>query len=172
MHHQTGSADGVSARPGQGAEGGLRAGISSRDRKPGKIPADAVPVWKPGMINQFRQDDIYVEMTFIRTLEVHGWDVSLERAGIDFANSGYPLWHANRAGRDNLRRGIAPPDSGHPEFNIDAKINGAYIVIGLLAQRHGHLDQRRQTCARRGTFTHPWDLHRASVSTSQQKHNP
>jgi len=100
------------------------------------IPADAVPVWKPGMINQFRQDDIYVEMTFIRTLEVHGWDVSLEQAGIDFANSGYPLWHANRAGRDNLRRGIAPPDSGHPEFNhhaddIDYQIEADYS--GLIA---------------------------------------
>ena len=37
-----------------------------------------------------------------------------------FANSGYRLWHANRAGRDNLRKGIAPPDSGHPRFNAHA----------------------------------------------------
>ena len=76
------------------------------------IPLDKIPQWRPEMINQFHQDDIYVEMTFLRTLEVHGWDVSIRQAGIDFANSGYPLWHANRAGRDNLRSGIAPPDSG------------------------------------------------------------
>ncbi len=81
---------------------------------------DEMPAWKPAMVNQFQQDDLYVEMTFLRTLEVHGFDVSIRQAGIDFANSGYPLWHANRAGRDNLRAGIAPPDSGHPRFNAHA----------------------------------------------------
>jgi hypothetical protein len=100
------------------------------------IPADKIPQWRPEMINQFNQDDIYVEMTFLRTLEVHGWDVSVRQAGIDFANSGYPLWHANRAGRDNLRAGIAPPDSGHPQFNkhaddIDYQIEADYS--GLIA---------------------------------------
>ena len=84
------------------------------------IPADKMPKWKPEMINQFHQDDIYVEMTFLRTLEKYGLDVSIRRAGIDFANSRYPLWHANRAGRTNLRNGIAPPDSGHPRFNKHA----------------------------------------------------
>jgi hypothetical protein len=81
---------------------------------------DEVPPWKPEMVNQFNQDDIYVEMTFLRTLEQYGWDVSIRQAGIDFANSRYRLWHANRAGRDNLRSGIAPPDSGHPQFNKHA----------------------------------------------------
>ncbi len=100
------------------------------------IPLDKMPKWKPEMINQFNQDDIYVEMTFLRTLEVHGWDVSIRQAGIDFANSGYRLWHANRAGRDNLRSGIAPPDSGHPKFNhhaddIDYQIEADYA--GLIA---------------------------------------
>ena len=84
------------------------------------IPEDKVPKWDPKMINQFRQDDIYVEMTFLRSMEEHGLDVSIRQAGIDFANSGYRLWHANRAGRDNLRKGIAPPDSGHPKFNSHA----------------------------------------------------
>jgi len=84
------------------------------------IPEDKVPQWQPQLVNQFRQDDIYVEMTFLRTLELHGFNVSIRQAGIDFANSGYPLWHANKAGRDNLRAGIAPPDSGHPKFNEHA----------------------------------------------------
>lgn len=84
------------------------------------IPANEVPTWKPEMINQFHQDDIYVEMTFLRTLELYGLDVSIRQAGIDFANSEYPLWHANLHGRENLRSGIAPPDSGHPEFNSHA----------------------------------------------------
>ena len=55
------------------------------------IPADKMPSWKPEMINQFEQDDIYVEMTFLQSLEVHGLDVSIRQAGIDFANSGYDL---------------------------------------------------------------------------------
>jgi hypothetical protein len=100
------------------------------------IPEDKMPKWKPNSINQFHQDDIYVEMTFLRTLELYGMDVSIRQAGIDFANSGYPLWHANNEGRTLLRRGIAPPDSGHPEFNrhaddIDYQIEADYA--GLIA---------------------------------------
>jgi len=100
------------------------------------IPEDKMPKWRPEMINQFHQDDIYVEMTFLHTLEQYGFDCSIRQAGIDFANSGYPLWHANNAGRTNLRAGIAPPDSGHPEFNkhaddIDYQIEADYA--GLIA---------------------------------------
>lgn len=100
------------------------------------IPEDQMPVWEPGMINQYGQDDLYVEMTFLRTLELHGLGVSIRQAGIDWANSGYRLWHANKHGRDNLRRGIAPPDSGHPRFNkhaddIDYQIEADFS--GLIA---------------------------------------
>ncbi|MHC4882860.1 MAG: ADP-ribosylglycohydrolase family protein [Planctomycetota bacterium] len=100
------------------------------------IPENEVPRWKPETINQFNQDDIYVEMTFLRTLELYGFDVSYEQAGIDFANSGYQLWHANKFGRENLRKGIAPPDSGHPKFtkhsdDIDYQIEADYA--GLIA---------------------------------------
>jgi len=63
-------------------------------------------------------------------------DVSIRQAGIDFANSRYPLWHANNAGRTLLRSGIAPPDSGHPQFNnhaddIDYQIEADFA--GLIA---------------------------------------
>ncbi|MEE9370067.1 MAG: ADP-ribosylglycohydrolase family protein [Sedimentisphaerales bacterium] len=100
------------------------------------IPEDRMPKWYPQLVNQFNQDDIYVEMTFLRTLEQYGLDCSIRQAGIDFANSRYPLWHANNAGRNNLRSGIAPPDSGHPKFNphaddIDYQIEADYS--GLIA---------------------------------------
>jgi len=100
------------------------------------IPEDKMPTWTPGMINQFGQDDLYVEMTFLRTLELHGLDAPIRQAGIDFANSGYKLWHANAHGRSNLRKGIAPPDSGHPKFNphaddIDYQIEADFA--GLIA---------------------------------------
>ena len=82
------------------------------------IPESDVPQWKPEMINNaFGQDDLYVEMTFLRSLEQYGLEVPIRQAGIDFANSEYQLWCANNAGRTNLRRGIAPPDSSHPKFN-------------------------------------------------------
>lgn len=82
------------------------------------IPMAEMPHWSPEMINQaFEQDDLYVEMTFLRTLEKYGLDASIRQAGIDFANSEYKLWCANDAGRKNLRRGIAPPASSHPRYN-------------------------------------------------------
>jgi hypothetical protein len=104
------------------------------------IPAESMPEWNPEMVNQFVQDDIYVEMTFLRTLEVHGLDASIRQAGIDFANSRYGLAHANRAARINLRNGIAPPDSSHPRFtrhgdDIDYQIEADFsglICPGLL----------------------------------------
>jgi len=100
------------------------------------IPKDSVPAWEPEMINQHYQDDIYVEMTFLKTLEEYGFDVSIRQAGIDFANSQYMLWHANKNGRYNLRSGIAPPYSGHPKYNshaddIDYQIEADYS--GLIA---------------------------------------
>jgi len=101
------------------------------------MPATAMPAWTPGMINEaFGQDDLYVEMTFLRSMQEYGLDVSIRQAGIDFANSGYPLWCANDAGRKNLRRGIAPPDSSHPQFNacpndIDYQIEADFS--GLIA---------------------------------------
>ncbi len=101
------------------------------------IPAEAVPKWTPDMVNNaFGQDDLYVEMTFLRSLEQYGLDVPIRQAGIDFANSEYQLWCANEAGRKNLRRGIAPPDSSHPRFNsrandIDYQIEADFA--GLIA---------------------------------------
>jgi hypothetical protein len=75
-------------------------------------------------------------MTFLRSLEQYGLGVDIRQAGIDFANSQYMLWAANNAGRTNLREGIAPPDSSHPQFNkcpndIDYQIEADYS--GLIA---------------------------------------
>ena len=101
------------------------------------IPESDMPKWQPRLINDaFEQDDLYVEMTFLRTMEQHGLDCSIRQAGIDFANSRYWLACANFAGRENLRKGIAPPDSGHPQFNkcpndIDYQIESDYS--GLIA---------------------------------------
>ena len=87
------------------------------------------------MINEgFDQDDLYVEMTFLETLHRKGLDVDIREAGIDFANTRYRLWCANNAGRTNLRKGIAPPDSSHPAFSrcptdIDYQIEADYAGL-------------------------------------------
>jgi len=98
------------------------------------IPENQMPPWQPDWVNQHGNDDCYVEMTFLKTLADHGLDVGIRQAGIDFANSGYALFHANLAGRDNLRKGVAPPDSGHPKFtehadDIDYQIESDFAGI-------------------------------------------
>ena len=98
------------------------------------IPPSEVPEFDSKVVNAFGQDDIYVEMTFIRTLEQYGIDCSLKQAGIDFANSEYMLWGANEMARENLRYGIAPPESSHPEYHkgtdwIDYQIEADFSGI-------------------------------------------
>ena len=76
---------------------------------PEKMP----PKWTPETINEtFAQDDLYVEMTFLDTIDRRGIGVSSRLAGIDFANSTCRLWCANMKGRNNLRHGIAPRRRG------------------------------------------------------------
>ena len=85
------------------------------------VPDEKIRPWSPEMVNEaFHQDDLYVEMTFLATLERYGLGVDIRRAGIEFANSRYRLWHANAEGRNALRAGIAPPDSSHPSVNVCA----------------------------------------------------
>jgi len=84
------------------------------------VPADKIPEFDGNLVNAFSQDDIYVEMTFLKTMEQYGIDCSIRQAGLDFANSEYMLWGANECARENLRYGIAPPESSHPEYSNGA----------------------------------------------------
>ncbi len=108
------------------------------------IPEDKAPKWAGDLLHvrgdgkvavgAYENDDLYVEMVFLKTLEDYGIDASIRQAGINFANTKFPLWAANSAGRNNLRAGIAPPDSSHPKFNtcpndIDYQIEADYAGI-------------------------------------------
>ncbi len=116
---------------------GVSWGAPTEGRYQKIMPADKMPPFSEDLVNDaFDQDDLYVEMTFLRTMEEYGFDVPIRQAGIDFANSGYSLWVANAMGRLNLRNGIAPPDSSHPKFHncagaIDYQIEADYA--GLIA---------------------------------------
>ncbi len=90
-------------------------------RSNGKPITDDLQPWSPERIaGAIGQDDCYVEMTFLKALETHGLDITYAEAGAAFADTQYPLWHANLYGRENCRRGILPPLSGHPDFNRHA----------------------------------------------------
>lgn len=117
---------------------GVAYGWPTEFKKSGELfDLDALPVWKPELVNEtFNQDDLYVEMTFINTLDKRGIDVDVREAGIDFANSRYRLWCANANARDNLRRGIAAPSSSHPknhpspddiDYQIEADFSGILV---------------------------------------------
>ena len=110
--------------------------------------------WRPERIrNALRQDDLYVELTFLKSLETYGLLVSPAQVGADLAATRFPLWHGGGQARRNLRRGIPPPESGHPRHNphaddIDFQIHSdlfGLISPGLpaaaweMGDRFGHI---------------------------------
>lgn len=85
------------------------------------IPDNEVPQWQPNQINgAFWQDDLYVEMPFIKAMLLFGVNCTWTDMGNEFVKTNYQLWHANMGGRDNLQKGIPAPESGHYRNNIHA----------------------------------------------------
>jgi len=89
--------------------------------------------WDPASIkNSIGEDDLYVQLTFMMTMDEHGIGAPAENFAQDFADAGYMLFHANRKGRKNVWDGVMPPMSGHPKYNlhaddIDFQIEADYI---------------------------------------------
>jgi hypothetical protein len=134
---------------------GVAWGMTTEFAYQGEImPEEEVPEWEPDMVNiGFVQDDVYVEIPFLITLREHGVDCDWSHFGDAFADTSFALWHANRAGRENLQAGIPVPDSGHYLNNphcddIDWQIESDFagiIAPGLpsvaaeIAWRGGHV---------------------------------
>jgi hypothetical protein len=118
------------------------------------IPDDQIPRWFPAQVNSaYIQDDVYVEIPFLDAMRANGPAVSWTVLGDRFRDTYFPLWHANKAARDNLRAGVPAPDSGHYSRNehcddldwqIEADFIGA-LAPGLvnpaidMAWRAGHV---------------------------------
>ncbi len=89
--------------------------------------------WDPEVIKaSIGEDDLYVQLTFMMTMDKYGIDAPAEKFAEDFANAGYALFHANRKSRKNFWDGIMPPMSGHPKYSlhaddIDFQIEADYI---------------------------------------------
>ncbi len=101
-----------------------------------RIFEEEIKPWKPArIVESLGQDDLYVEMSFLEAIEEYGLDITNEQAGAAFADTEFPLWHANNEGRENVRKGIMPPDSGDVKNNphcddIDFQIEAD--LFGLL----------------------------------------
>jgi len=91
--------------------------------------------WVPSDVNfSITEDDIYVQLTFMMTMDKYGIDAPAKKFQELFAKSGYKLWHANVQARKNYYDSIFPPQSGNPEFNshaddIDFQIEADYIGL-------------------------------------------
>jgi len=99
------------------------------------------------------QDDIYVQLTFLMTMDQFGIDAPAKKFQELFAKAGYQLWHANVQARKNYYDSIFPPQSGHPDYNlhaddIDFQIEADYIgfmcpgmpqTANKIADKIGHI---------------------------------
>jgi len=99
------------------------------------------------------QDDLYVQLTFLETMDEFGIDAPAKKFQELFAKAGYQLWHANVQARKNYYDSIFPPQSGHPDYNlhaddIDFQIEADYIgfmcpgmpqTASKIADKIGHI---------------------------------
>ena len=65
-------------------------------------------------------DDIYINLLFLYCLRRYGIDVDPVTVAKEWDKKIRQVWHANEAGLANIRKGILPPDSGHPRNNLHA----------------------------------------------------
>jgi hypothetical protein len=111
---------------------GVTYGGPTEFRAQGRTYEDTIR-WTPADISQsLWQDDIYVQLTFLMTMDQYGLEAPAKKYQEMFARAGYPLWHANVQARKNYFDSIFPPASGSPEYNfhaddIDFQIEADYI---------------------------------------------
>lgn len=99
---------------------GVTYGAPTEFRGLGRTFEDSIK-WVPADVKgSIWQDDLYVQLTFLMTMDRYGIDAPAKKFQELFAKAGYPLWHANVQGRKNYFDSIFPPKSGSPEFNIHA----------------------------------------------------
>ena len=132
---------------------GVTYGAPTEFRAQGKIYSDSIK-WKPSDIKgSMWQDDIYVQLTFLMSMDKYGMDAPAKKFQEMFAKAGYPLWHANMQARKNYYDSIFVPASGSPEYNIhaddiDFQIEADYIgfmcpgmpnTASAIADKIGHI---------------------------------
>lgn len=132
---------------------GVTYGGPTEFRAQGRTYDDSIK-WTPSDIKgSIWQDDLYVQLTFLMSMDRYGVDAPAKKYQEMFARAGYHLWHANMQARKNYFDSIFPPYSGMPEYNlhaddIDFQIEADYIGFmcpGMpqtalkLADKTGHI---------------------------------
>src|SRR3972149_5429186 len=96
---------------------GVTYGAPTEFRARGITYEDSIK-WKPADIRgSMWQDDIYVQLTFLMSMDKYGMDAPSKKYQEMFAKAGYGLWHANMQARKNYYDSIFAPLSGTPEYN-------------------------------------------------------
>ena len=91
---------------------GVTYGAPTEFRAQSRIYEDSIK-WKPSDIKgSMWQDDIYVQLTFLMSMDKYGIDAPAKKYQEMFAKAGYPLWHANMQARKNYYDSIFAPASG------------------------------------------------------------
>lgn len=65
-------------------------------------------------------DDIYINLLFLYCLRRYGIDVTPVTVAHEWDAKIRQVWHANDAGLANIRKGVLPPLSGNPRYNLHA----------------------------------------------------
>jgi hypothetical protein len=65
-------------------------------------------------------DDIYINLLFLYCLRRYGINVDPVTVAHEWSTKIKRVWHANNAGLENIRKGILPPLSGNPKYNLHA----------------------------------------------------
>jgi len=132
---------------------GVTYGAPTEFKAQGKTFEDSIE-WTPADVKgSIWQDDIYVQLTFLMTMDRYGIDAPAKKFQELFAKAGYMLWHANVQARKNYYDSIFPPQSGHPDYNlhaddIDFQIEADYIgfmcpgmpaTANQIADKIGHI---------------------------------
>lgn len=132
---------------------GVTYGAPTEFRAQGKTFTDSIK-WKPSDVKgSMWQDDIYVQLTFMMTMDKFGIDAPAKKFQEMFAKAGYQLWHANVQARKNYYDSIFAPQSGMPENNfhaddIDFQIEADYLgfmspgmpqTAAKIADKIGHI---------------------------------
>ena len=88
---------------------GVTYGAPTEFRAMGRTFEDSIR-WTPkDAIGALTQDDLYVQLTFLMTMDQFGIDAPAKKYQELFAKSGYMLWHANAQSRKNYFDSIFPP---------------------------------------------------------------
>jgi hypothetical protein len=111
---------------------GVTYGAPTEFRAQSQIFMDSIKWETSDIKGSMWQDDIYVQLTFLMSMDKYGIDAPAKKYQEMFAKAGYMLWHANMQARKNWYDSIFAPLSGSPEFNlhaddIDFQIEADYI---------------------------------------------